>query len=451
MKGAAAGVIVLGGGVAGLAAARDLAKAGLGVTVLEARSRLGGRIRTHALGEAGWLVEFGAEFVHGGNRDLRLALQRFGMHLAPVAERHWRRRRGRLVPIRGIWEAVGSAVRRWGATERPGASVADLMRRARVSPGSAQARLVRAVVEGFEAAPLDRMSGAAVADIGAPEGQFRPNEGYGRLVEGFAAEARSGGASLLLGQVARRVRWRRGDVEVTCRVPGRKPERRFRGRALVFTLPLGVWRAPASAGGVVFDPPLWGKEELLAAWEPGSVVRLNLLLQADFWRDARVPAALRRGDGAGFGYLHGPPNGDFPVWWARAPAPVCVGWTGGPRAANLVRLPETELVRRAIKALAALLGMKVPQLAERVRSHCWHNWTADAFARGAYAYSQAGLEDAPVRLAKPVAGTLFFAGEATAEVEELGTVHGALRSGRRAAREVRAQLSRMARSAHKRD
>lgn len=50
--------------MAGLAAARDLHDAGVPVTVLEARDRLGGRVYTNRR-FAGIPVEFGAEFIHG--------------------------------------------------------------------------------------------------------------------------------------------------------------------------------------------------------------------------------------------------------------------------------------------------------------------------------------------------------------------------------------------------
>ncbi|MGC2402845.1 MAG: FAD-dependent oxidoreductase, partial [Acidobacteriaceae bacterium] len=58
-------VIVVGAGIAGLAAARTLAEAGLHVTLVEARERVGGRILTVPARQGGLPVELGAEFVHG--------------------------------------------------------------------------------------------------------------------------------------------------------------------------------------------------------------------------------------------------------------------------------------------------------------------------------------------------------------------------------------------------
>jgi monoamine oxidase len=69
-----------------------------------------------------------------------------------------------------------------------------------------------------------------------------------------------------------------------------------------------------------------------------------------------------------------------------------------------------------------------------------HDWEHDPFARGAYSYPGVGGASAGRALARPVEGTLFFAGEATAE--PWGTVEAALASGLRAARQVEAALRR---------
>jgi monoamine oxidase len=65
-----------------------------------------------------------------------------------------------------------------------------------------------------------------------------------------------------------------------------------------------------------------------------------------------------------------------------------------------------------------------------------HDWGSDPFTCGAYSYVFAGSEDAPGILARPIAGTLFFAGEALAHDAPRGTMQGALESGRRAAARV---------------
>ena len=69
-----------------------------------------------------------------------------------------------------------------------------------------------------------------------------------------------------------------------------------------------------------------------------------------------------------------------------------------------------------------------------------HDWEHDPFTRGAYSYQMVGGVDAPGALAKPLRGTLFFAGEAADPEGRTGTVHGAIATGRRAAEEVQRSL-----------
>src|SRR5437764_774144 len=71
-------VVIVGAGLAGLTAARDLVKAGHSVIVLEARDRVGGRTLNHALGD-GQVIEAGGEFV-GPTQDRVSALAKsFGI------------------------------------------------------------------------------------------------------------------------------------------------------------------------------------------------------------------------------------------------------------------------------------------------------------------------------------------------------------------------------------
>jgi monoamine oxidase len=83
-----------------------------------------------------------------------------------------------------------------------------------------------------------------------------------------------------------------------------------------------------------------------------------------------------------------------------------------------------------------MLGTKRASLEGALESADWHDWFADSYARGAYAYVGIGGEMSPHDLARPIQDTLYFAGEVTAPDGHMGTVHGAIASGRRAAREI---------------
>lgn len=126
---------------------------------------------------------------------------------------------------------------------------------------------------------------------------------------------------------------------------------------------------------------------------------------------------------------------DVPIWWTAAPArsATLVGWAGGTTATRLVARGSAEVEARAIGAIARLFGMRRAR-AESLIEACWyHDWRADPFTRGAYSYALVGGSTAAKQLAKPVARTLFFAGEAASPEGRTGTVHGAIGTGYRAA------------------
>ncbi|HET7537126.1 MAG TPA: FAD-dependent oxidoreductase, partial [Candidatus Didemnitutus sp.] len=195
-------------------------------------------------------------------------------------------------------------------------------------------------------------------------------------------------------------------------------------------LPLGVLRA----GDVRFEPALQSKATLISKMGWGEVVRVNLLFSPDFWRSGLIPAPLAAGEGAGFGFVNAP-GLPVPVWWATAaPNPVLTGWAGGTAARHLAGQSESEIRTAALRSLAFFLGTTEKAIAARLLDFRFHDWSKDPWTRGAYSYAAAGAEEGFRKLAAPVARTLFFAGEATAA--EVGTIHGALASGLRAAREV---------------
>ena len=128
----------------------------------------------------------------------------------------------------------------------------------------------------------------------------------------------------------------------------------------------------------------------------------------------------------------------LPVWWTSFPvaAPLIVGWAGGPGAERLAGMEGDAMGRLGVEVLARLFGAGRDELASRLVASYAHDWWTDPFSRGAYSYVAVGGTDAPRELGEPVAGTLFFAGEATDTAGDTGTVHAAIATGRRAAAEI---------------
>src|SRR6202521_2516501 len=82
-------IVVIGAGAAGLMSARELARAGKRVTILEARDRCGGRIHPLPSAEFGYAAEGGAEFVHGDAPVTRGLLREARLSLAPIEGVAW--------------------------------------------------------------------------------------------------------------------------------------------------------------------------------------------------------------------------------------------------------------------------------------------------------------------------------------------------------------------------
>ena len=113
-------------------------------------------------------------------------------------------------------------------------------------------------------------------------------------------------------------------------------------------------------------------------------------------------------------------------------APVLTGWSAGPKADVLLGLSKPEVAALAMGSLERILGRE-PAKVVGAWHHDWHN---DPFARGAYSWVPAGALPAREVLAQPLEDTLYFAGEAVDLDGYGGTVHGAIASGQRTARQI---------------
>ena len=394
---------MIGAGVAGLAAARELKRRGLEVVVLEARRRIGGRV--HTVKKPGWPipVEAGAEFVHGKPAVLR--------GLAPDAReiggRHY---------VEGpaerdeLFESAMEKLGKLPSTRERPVSEALATVRFRLRTTAEERQLAAEYLEGFNAARLDRASVKAIAQQTRAAAEIEGDRLF-RFPRGYAAVPLrlARGLQVELGVRVRELRWTRAGVRAVA------DRGMWEAPRAVVTLPLGVLQARA----VRFDPPLprW-KREAIDALAMGPVVKIALLFAKPHW-----PADL--------GFLIAREE-RVPTFWRPLPsrAPALIAWAAS-RNAEKLRGKDARAI--AAQSLSAALGQRVRPTRALV-----FDWQEDELARGAYSWVPVGAMRAQRDLARPLR-TLHFAGEATHFQGACGTVHGAIETGIRAAREILAR------------
>jgi monoamine oxidase len=422
-------VIVVGAGAAGLAAARDLSAAGKKVCVLEARDRVGGRIFTLHKPDLPLPIELGAEFIHGEAHETFSIVESAALIAYELPDNHWWSARGRWHHVPDFWGTIQKVRARIPARGRD-ISFADFLKRQRsLSPRARKMAL--SFVEGYHASHADRISAASLRTSDEEQEtpkQFRIANGYDALIEWLRAGLDPERSELRLDSEVAQIAWSRGSVEVhTAR------GRSVRAKAAVITLPIGVLKSP---NGIRFDPPLRDKRKALAKLEVGHVVKIMFRFRERFWDDPELQERLGKRDRMPLNFVHAPDE-IILTWWTTAPvrAPLLTAWAGGHAADSLLTEGGQAMIDRTLDALASVFAMKRREIDALFDSSNMHDWQADRFSRGAYSYSGVGGQNAHDALAKPVADTLFFAGEATTG-EQTGTVAGAVSTGKHVAKQL---------------
>lgn len=407
--------VIIGAGAAGLSAARALSGAGRRIAIVEARSRLGGRIHSLDVEGISAPIELGPEFIHGENASTFGITDAAPLHVAELRDDHWWRFANGKCERLDYGEQL-SKVRKKISRLRRDISFDDFLRRQKnLSPRLRT--LACRFVEGYHAAHVERMSAKAleISDEelqGEGNRQFRLAGPQSGIIDYLRAGLDPDKSEIFLDTPVQRVAWAPGSVTVHAN------GRRFRAKSLVITIPIGVWKAKT----IEFDPPLREKEAALAKLEMGQVVKIAFHFRERFFDQIT--------------FLH-TDDPLMPTWWTTAPlrSPVLIGWAGGRAAEALAAEPKDMRIDRALDALAAAWSMPRRKIDGILAGTFTHDWQSDPWTRGAYSYSGVGGADAHDALAKPLRKTLFFAGEATSS-DQTGTVAGAIDSGRRAAREI---------------
>ena len=440
-------VIVIGAGLAGLAAARDLHRAGLRVTVLEARARVGGRVLTFREPfQDGQYAEAGGEFIDDDHHRMRELAREFGLTVEPVAAgwvapEEWAIFQGHSARVRetAVWgyDLEAAVDRLWAELARLGAQVPDPARpdqapdavgldrrsaaewlQALDAPDIAKrhfAAHLRAeyTVEADRFSLLDLARNAALyyRDPAAERGSGRIRGGNDLLPRALAAAL----PEVRLSAPVTRVAAGEAGVTVPCLSAGR-PESLAADYAIL-AIPLPAARA------ITFEPPLPSAQAaLLTGISYGLVIKVVIQYRRRWWRER-----------AWNGHL----IGDGPLACTWEPTSEQAGgrglltvYSGGEPGAVLTRLDDDARVA----AVRAALERHFPESAPLAEQTATIAWPREPFSGGAYMALAPGEVTRHWETLFTPAGRLYFAGEHAAVVQ--GYMEGAVESGQRVAAEI---------------
>jgi monoamine oxidase len=416
-------IVVIGAGAAGLMAARELARAGRTVTILEARDRCGGRIFPQPAADFGYRAEAGAEFIHGEAPVTHALLREAGLAVEPTRGTRWSAENGALTRSDFfVSPHLDRLQERLAALKADGTVTAFLQQQ---FPGPDYDELRQSfvrMVQGYDAADPDRASILAVRDEWMGSGRNKSSRivgGYGALIDFLAADCRKLGVAIRLRAVVTAIETSGGKILVRC-VGGDA----HAGDAAILTVPV------AMIPEIALPPDVRAKAAAAAHIGFGNVIKFLFRFRSRWW------ASFQGQDLSDLSFVRS--GGAVPVWWTQNPAehPVLVGWLAGPPSTRLAHLDEAALVEAGIGSLAGAFGLQPKQLSDDLVAARAIDWSKDPFARGGYSYTTPETHAARATLVSAAADGVFFAGEALYQGDDMGIVEAALASGGETARTV---------------
>lgn len=388
-------VVVVGAGVAGLTAARELTRNGVSVAVVEARSRIGGRAFTESK-TFGVPYDHGCAWLHSADVNPLTALVEREAKFQTIDEGD-----------RDSWIFLDGHEASDGDYDLFDERMDALVERIESAEGDLKRRGDRSLSAFLK--PSDRIGRLAMEanarQYGLDPGEISLADVYGQIETGDERMVPKGmGAALMailggslpvsLETVVSGIDWSGRTVTVDT------SKGRITAKAALVTVPVGVLATSA----IRFTPELpdW-KRAAIAGLRMATLEKIALQFDGNPFDDEADTTTCYVQQGAE-GYVWEFPLRPFGL-------PMAIGFIGGAQSDALGRskVPGAAAESAAIAALESAFGSRVRGTLRR--SHLTR-WTVDPYARGSYSATRIGAADKRVDLQRPVGDRVFFAGEA---------------------------------------
>ncbi|WMV50858.1 hypothetical protein MTR67_044243 [Solanum verrucosum] len=388
-------VIVIGAGLSGLVAARQLISLGLKVVVLEGRGRPGGRVRSKKM--------------TGGQNGVVAAADLGGSVLTGINDRVCKLRQAMLDEVKSVDVSLGTALEAFRHVYR-------------VAEDPQEQMLLDWHLANLEYANASLMSNLSMAfwdqddpyEMGGDH-CFIPG-GNERLIRALAEDI-----PIFYDRTVESVRY--GTDGVLVYAGGQE----YHGDMVLCTVPLGVLKK----GNIEFVPELpQRKKDAIERLGFGLLNKVAILFPYDFWG----------GEIDTFGHLTDDPNmrGEFFLFYSYSSVsggPLLIALVAGEAAVKFEKMSPLESVVRVLEILKGIFSPKGIAVPDPLQAVCTR-WGQDQLSYGSYSYVAIGAsgDDYDI-LAESVGDRVFFAGEATSK-QYPATMHGAFLSGMREAAHI---------------
>lgn len=422
-------VVIIGAGISGLAAARELARYKVKVTVLEARDRLGGRIHTDRSWKAP--VDLGASWIHGVRRNPITALARkfdvdtkdtdYDAEVFYDNGKALSKKEGKALENK-FYELFDKIIKRSEEMQKKkqtDITVQNVIEE--ILPQGTTPEQDYRRLQHMLSVEIDNEYAAGPDELSLfywQEGRTLGGDdavvvgGYDSIIKKLAE-----GIDVKLNHTVSQIDYAETGVTLTTN------EGPINADRVIITLPLGVLKS----GNITFNPSLPNaKQAAIQNLGFGLLDKVYLRFNKSFWgsKDNHILQHIS------------PLRGNFPYivnMEHYTGEPILQMFVGAAVADSIEQQREREIVGRAMSALREMFGESIPE----PEDYKITRWRQDPFALGSYSFLAYGSSpDSFDALAAPVEGRLFFAGEATSR-DFNATVHGAYLSGIREARRWR--------------